>query len=129
MSKILVLRKPLSPFLRSLSNRGFRCAGRSCKLPLASKSERVQEKLNRHGNAIRDAVSGARAGPANFRWPRNLNAYKKNAIDMATPYANARMATTAPTLLFVGSGKYRGWTGPTTLAINDEDDDRGGQGC
>ena len=34
-----------------------------------------------------------------FRWPRNLNAYKKNAIDMATPYANARMATTVPTLL------------------------------
>src|SRR5262252_106635 len=31
--------------------------------------------------------------------------------------------------VFVGIGKYRGWTRPTILAINDEGEDRGGQGC
>ena len=29
----------------------------------------------------------------------------------------------------VGIGKYRGWTKPTILAINDEGEDRGGPGC
>src|SRR5262249_57773722 len=75
--------------------------------PLAGLDVRRQEQIARELDAL--AVEGH---GLQHRSPR------QRARDSFGSYA-----------VFVDSGKYRGWTRPTILAINDEGEDRGGQGC
>src|SRR5262249_58474509 len=89
---------------RDRAHAGMAVAQHDAGGPLAGLDVRRQEQIARELDAL--AVEG-------------------HGLQHRSPRRRARDSFGSHTV-FVGSGKYRGWTRPTILAINDEGEDRGG---